>query len=686
MIFLAGFWDNVGSAILEALRSLMLNLCDIIYKLIVFFFDIFLILGDSSILEDSIVNEIYHRVGLILGLFMVFRVIFSLIQYVMNPDTMFDKQKGVFNIVKRMFIVVVLLGTTPYIFDMAFDAQHLIIDSNIIPKVITGKNVGTEDFGSDLAWYTFSSFYKFDDRVSETDKLKCDVLSDGVLENDFKANNTLDYAYNCVNEKVKSPEKEKIFLIDFTGGGLIAVLVGVLILWMIIMYVIQVGVRVVQLAYLELIAPIPIIGYLAPKGEDTFNKWVKQCTTTYLDFFIRIGVIYLVVFIIGLLIGNDSQHFVDSLGNTGGWDMLWINIIMIIALLIVAKKVPNLLKELFPMTGGAAKFDFGIKSPKQAWKDYVKDPITGIPVAGKAIGWMGNKAATAVSAPIKRGLDVLKQNRKNRIDERKSMYDARLESRENDKKYKLGENLYKSYVDSDGNEHISDAFESDYAETYSQLSSAKKNASDAASALKNAEEAYSVAYSSGDAVAIKKARDSYDKAVKSKADADKFVKLAQDRHDVNRKKYAASARKEDAFSYYKNVQKLSKLGQDSSGTQQQQSQQTVKQQPVQSHQQSQQPSQKQTGGGQQIKPEDVYVSAKDIDDAYQDVYDLIGTGASQEEIDQQLQWIDTITKENDQNLEDAYQKLYDLTGTGASQEEIDAQLKKINDIKPGEIK
>lgn len=386
MIFLAGFWDNVGSAILEALRSLMLSLCDIIYKLIVFFFDIFLMLGNSSLLEDSIVSEIYHRVGLILGLFMVFRVVFSLIQYVMNPDTMFDKQKGVFNIVKRMFIVVVLLGTTPYLFDLAFDAQRLIVDSNIIPKVITGKNVGTEDFGSTLAWYAFSSFYKFDERVSDADKLKCDILSDGILENDFKANNTLDYAYNCVNEKVASTQKEKIFLIDFVGGGLVAVIVGALILWMIIMYVIQVGVRVIQLAYLELIAPIPIIGYLAPKGENTLNKWVKQCTTTYLDFFIRIGVIYLVIFIIGLLIGNDSEHFVDSLNGATRWDMVWITIIMIIALLIFAKKVPNLLKELFPMSGGAAKFDLGLKAPKEAKQ--VFGTIAGA-ATGAAVGLIG---------------------------------------------------------------------------------------------------------------------------------------------------------------------------------------------------------------------------------------------------------------------------------------------------------
>ena len=108
MFILDGFWDDVGGAILDALRSLMLSLCGIIYKLIIFFFDIFMKLGNAEILSDVTVSEFYERVGLLLGLFMIFRVTFSLVQYVINPDMMVDKQKGVFNIVKRILVVIIL--------------------------------------------------------------------------------------------------------------------------------------------------------------------------------------------------------------------------------------------------------------------------------------------------------------------------------------------------------------------------------------------------------------------------------------------------------------------------------------------------------------------------------------------------------------------------------------------------
>ena len=48
-------------------------------------------------------------------------------------------------------------------------------------------------------------------------------------------------------------------------------------------YSIQVGVRVLQLAYLQIVAPIPIAMYITPKGEEQLKKWGTQCLVTFLD-------------------------------------------------------------------------------------------------------------------------------------------------------------------------------------------------------------------------------------------------------------------------------------------------------------------------------------------------------------------------------------------------------------------
>ena len=161
-------------------------------------------LGNGSLLTDETLLEFYERIGLLIGLFMTFRVIFSLIQYVINPDMMIDKSKGLFNIIKRIIFVVVLLGTTPYIFKLAFNVQNMIIDSNIIPKVITGKNIDSSQSGETLAWYAFSSFFDYDEEAAlltgKNLQTGCPYLNTGAMENNFKEDGNLLYAYNCVME------------------------------------------------------------------------------------------------------------------------------------------------------------------------------------------------------------------------------------------------------------------------------------------------------------------------------------------------------------------------------------------------------------------------------------------------------------------------------------------------------
>ena len=94
--------------------------------------------------------------------------------------------------------------------------------------------------------------------------------------------------------------KEK-YIIDFDGGGLLALFIGIIILYVIVIFTIQVGVRVIQLAYLQIIAPIPIVMYLTPKGDDTLKKYGTQCMTTFVDFFLRTAIIYFAVMLMSCL-------------------------------------------------------------------------------------------------------------------------------------------------------------------------------------------------------------------------------------------------------------------------------------------------------------------------------------------------------------------------------------------------
>lgn len=349
---------GIGEAVTEAIRTLTLSLCETIYGCIYFCFNIFNSFGKARLEID--ITGIFQRVEFILGLFMLFRLTFAAIEYLVNPDNMTDKQKGIGNIIKKVLIVIVLLGSTRFLFSEAYKLQDKLIDSRIVEKIIlpnfsfSKDEDGNEyDHGAAIAWYAFKQFYTL-----ERETATCPNNHIEMLEDTFLSRHKLDNAYICINEKDGDE-----YVINF--NGFIALAVGIVLLWMIIMYTIQVGIRVIQLAYLEIIAPIPIMMYLMPKGEEKITKWAQQCLSTFLDFFIRLAIIDLVILVCASLISEESQ-FVNYFDTTGTWESGYIIVMMIIALFAFAKKVPELLKEIFPSMGGAGglSFDFGLKSLK----------------------------------------------------------------------------------------------------------------------------------------------------------------------------------------------------------------------------------------------------------------------------------------------------------------------------------
>ena len=132
--------------------------------------------------------------------------------------------------------------------------------------------------------------------------------------NTKKNNSTGEYEYVCDDDFIEEYNNGDIspFLVIgyglkrcgnvFTGGRsyalkmsyLISTIVGIVMVVIMFMICFEVAKRVFQLAALQLIAPIPIISYMDPKGskDGAFNSWVKLLTTTYLDLFTRLAVIY----------------------------------------------------------------------------------------------------------------------------------------------------------------------------------------------------------------------------------------------------------------------------------------------------------------------------------------------------------------------------------------------------------
>ena len=442
-------------------------------------FYIFEKLGSARIIEDT--QGIVNRISLIIGLFMVFRVTFAFVQYIVDPDAMLDKKKGAANIIKKIIISIVLLGSTSTLFNLAFKAQDLIIDNQIIGKIIfnssssngydsdslysTPENSST--FGGRLSAEVFSAFYRLNPEASPKDSNQEDCKTwltndDGnsgysKLKEKIAQNKGALSGYKnspaaiCLNEQDSSDE----YIVDFDAGGFFALAFGIAVLYTIFIFTIQVGVRVIQLAYLQIIAPIPIIMYITPKGDEQLKKWGQQCSTTFLDFFMRCTIIYFAILVIQNIWETGFIGKLLSAGteSSNGWETMYVGVIMIIAVLTFAKKVPNLIKEIFPSLGGAAGFDYGLSFKKQ-----VVEPLK----AGynSPLGWglkLGKAGAVAAIGAIDRKkynlpkprnkfqqkLDKLTPGRAEAI---KNVTEGRKEVREIDNKWNDGVEIAKKFT------------------------------------------------------------------------------------------------------------------------------------------------------------------------------------------------------------------------------------------------
>lgn len=341
-----GVTDFVGS-IFNAIWGI---LCSIIYGLIVVLFNLFSSMTQIDLLKQDMLNGIYQRITMIMTIVMVFYVTFEFVKYVVSPDNITDKEKGVGNIIKRIIISIVLIAFIPNIFSIAMDLQNKILKTNIISKVIFGQ----EDFdyksaGSNFAADTFAAFYRVDcdEDCNEADLKEAEEHVKTVIA-DFKKDKglwaiTKATTFNFIDG-------------DVQFDGLLAVLFGGFALYVIFLYCIDLGIRYIQLIFLQIIAPIAAISYILPQKDGMLQKWSKQTLTTYLDVFIRIAILYFMLLIVSILSsGIDFYEMRSSEQQIN----IFMYILVIMGLLIFVNKAPKLIEELLPFKSGAASVGFG---------------------------------------------------------------------------------------------------------------------------------------------------------------------------------------------------------------------------------------------------------------------------------------------------------------------------------------
>lgn len=537
--------------IVSVFRALSGWLDSIVYSLVQLLFNIFFAVSETTI-NDTIVYEIFNRVGLIIGVFMLFVIGFNLITYIINPDMISDKKRGTGNLIFRIIISVVLLASVNSLFTFARRFEVAVVNSNFIGKVITGNDSSFSqsiDNGSIGNFFSAEVFFSFLSCKSSDCQGEMSAYS---IENLKKFVSTADSFWILPNY-VNLQDTGKNYLYEYKT--IWSTITGILMIYILCNYVLSIGVRVIQLAYLQLIAPIPILFNILPNGEDKLKKWGKQAFTTYLDLFLRLIIIYLVLFFMTNVFSTDSLFIYSDKATDF---MTMVKIVIMLGLMMFAKKAPELIKELFPSS--TATGDFGLNLKKR-----FKDNL-----AGKGLALVGS-AATLGAGKLRAGIDARKNGLRFRDGTRQVRANNKLRkwlddtapySREQRKKeLEAGSNNYArekliddgrdNYWNNNGTLTANSFSDQDYRNSWQSIEDAKAAVKTAEIEMAAAQSELNAAYSSGDDKAKEKAVERYKEAQKAVKSANGVLEYRKQRHEDMKKLHSADARIEDSFDAYK---------------------------------------------------------------------------------------------------------------------------------------
>lgn len=382
---LSSFTEWLFNIIGDLFNLVWAIICSTIYSIIAAIFNVFNTLTQLNVLSDFGIEDIYKRITMIIIIVMAFYITFEMVKYVVQPDMLNDKSKGTSNMVKKIALVILLLAFTPDIFSLAYDLQGRILNGHVIEKVILGEKYNESDngkwfktAGANFAGNLFGMFFTLDEEdcpngASTNSACK---LAQGQI--DLAVSTVKNVPINGVGNVLLGLQSIVVLVTNMFNGhlvnfsGLIAIGVGIYVLWSLLVYSIELANRYFQLIYLQMMAPVAIIGHLAPSKDSMLSKWFKQCITTYLDLFIRIVIINFVIFVCSLLhekifgnaglVGGSLSGLVSGSEWTYG-SIFWVYLFLIIGLFRFVSKAPKLFKELFPSSGGAASGGFSLTEP-----------------------------------------------------------------------------------------------------------------------------------------------------------------------------------------------------------------------------------------------------------------------------------------------------------------------------------
>lgn len=382
-----GMWENSEPGIIyDGLRSFCTIFDGIATTLLGGIYKVFFLVANATIVSGDVIKVFYSRIQLILGILMIFKLAMSILNIIINPDSIKDQKQGPSKIVTRIVVALFMLtlvipinipnaadkSLNAYIndhgilFGFLYKAQDSILSENILAKLILGTSSDNtaddmdvnnlSDVGNVMASTVLKVFIRInvkDDTVPPCeDSETCEnTICAGEVNESHYAEENVDpqVILSHINDSCGSGSSERY---AFGYTPIIGAIVMLIMTIVITGFTVDIAVRAIKLAILRMVAPVPIISYINPpkQGGGAFDNWTKSLISTYVDLFVRLAIVYFGLFMIQIIMNGGMDIFgsnVQGFTFTSGVAFIFI----ILGILVFMRQAPQFIKDVLGIKG-----------------------------------------------------------------------------------------------------------------------------------------------------------------------------------------------------------------------------------------------------------------------------------------------------------------------------------------------
>lgn len=330
-------------------RSIAITICSWIYPLIPPLYGVFYDLANGQFFTETTISTLSNNLYVLVSVVMLFTFAVTLIKSIVNPDMLTDNKKGTTGFIKRAGLSLVIIVIIPWAFDQMYNIQGQILKNNLIEKIVVGYS-GDASAGSIAkksnagqvlaASVLVDLLYPKEGANTGTSTLETDYnnMITTNIDDISKVADSINEKYSPTGDEDASDD-EKEYVFEFQA--LVSIIAGGFILYMLVLFCLDMGVRLIKLGLLEITAPVSVIAYIY-NGTESLQRWVKEVFSTYLQVFVKIAALSIVIFAL-----QNVDTFMQGLDTDHPW---LVRVFIVIGLLTLAHQLPDLVSSLFGMS------------------------------------------------------------------------------------------------------------------------------------------------------------------------------------------------------------------------------------------------------------------------------------------------------------------------------------------------